>query len=174
MYLLAFHAIAYGFLAGGRPNSFSGGDNAFAGIVNPANAVWIPDRIDIGAFWFHQESSLNNLDNNVLFPKGKTDLTYRTKNTIIPDMAIHKQLTFNSCIKNESSFGLATYTTPSLVKIRTKRPIPIAGTTPIKVYEKVQVISAIFSFKLNASHSIGISADYFLVFLPQKWLSKFE
>lgn len=161
-YLLTCHAIAYGFLAGGRPNSFSGGDNAFAGIVNPANAVWIPDRIDIGVFWFHQESSINNRDNNVLFPKGKTDLTYRTKNTIIPDIAIHKHITFNSCLKeNESSFSLAAYTTPSLVRIRTKRPIAIIGTTPIKVYDRVQVISAIFSFKLNPSHSIGISLDYF-------------
>ena len=49
--LFAFYAEAYGALAGGRPNAFSEGQNAFAGIVNPANAVWIADRFNLGAFW---------------------------------------------------------------------------------------------------------------------------
>lgn len=52
--ILALHLIsstAFGVVAGGRPNAVSGGHNAFAGVVNPANAVWIEDRFDIGVFW---------------------------------------------------------------------------------------------------------------------------
>ena len=45
----------YGMLAGGRPNAISGGHNAFAGVVNPANAVWIKDRFDMGLFLVHQK-----------------------------------------------------------------------------------------------------------------------
>lgn len=162
VYLLVFKATVYCNLAGGRPNVISGGLNAFAGIVNPANAVWIEDRIDIGAFWEYQNLSLNNLDDNPFFSKGKQDLTYKVKNIFLADMAIHKKLKLESCSKTyESSFTLATYTSPFLVKLRTKKPIPIVGSTPIRVYDKVQVISAIFSFKLNAYHSIGFSADYF-------------
>lgn len=161
-YWLTFSASVYGTLAGGRPNAFSEGQNAFAGIVNPANAVWVEDRIDIGAFWFHQDASFCNRDDNPLFPKGKTDLTYKVKNYFTADMAIHKKIQLHSGSKAyESSLGLATYTTPSVVTLRTKNPIPIAGTTPIKVYDKVQVVSAIFSFKINASHSVGFSGDYF-------------
>lgn len=160
--LLVFNASVYGALAGGRPNAISGGQNAFAGIVNPANAVWIKDRIDIGAFWLYQESSLRNYNDNPLFPKGKTDLTYKVKSLFSPDIAIHKQVKLESGAKvYESSFSLATYTTPSRVRIRTKKPIRAAGSTPIRVFDDVQAISAIFSFKLNVNHSIGVSADYF-------------
>jgi len=68
----------YGMVAGGRPNAISGGHNAFAGVVNPANAVWIKDRFDIGVFLVHQRSTLNNLNNNPNFPLGKSDQTYKT------------------------------------------------------------------------------------------------
>jgi long-chain fatty acid transport protein len=158
---LAFNLIsfsAYGVLAGGRPNAISGGQNAFAGVVNPANAVWIEDRFDIGAFLVYQRSSLDNRDNNPLFPAGKIDLTYKARNLFTADMAIHKQFKINSY---DSSLSLAAYTTPSQVKLRTKNPLLITGTTPILVEDKVQVVSAVFSLKLNESHSIGLSLDYF-------------
>lgn len=161
VYFFAFHSTAYGALAGGRPNAVSEGLNAFAGVVNPANAVWIEDRIDIGFFCFQQESSLNNRDNNPFFPKGKTDLTHHVKNLFTADMGIHKQFKFETCSNtHECSFSLVTYTTPSLLKLRTKEPIPITGSTPIKVFDKTQAISAIFSFKLNENHSLGFSVDY--------------
>jgi long-chain fatty acid transport protein len=160
-YFFAFNAAAYGVLAGGRPNTVSGGQNAFAGVVNPANAVWVKDRIDIGVFWLHQESSLKNHDSNPIFLKGKTDLTYRVKNIFTPDIAVHKQFKLKVCSRDyEGSFSLATYTTPSVVKVQTKRPIPVAGSTPIKVYDKIQAISAIFSLKLSTNHSIGFAVDY--------------
>lgn len=160
--LFTFSSTVYGALAGGRPNAFSEGQNAFAGVVNPANAVWIKDRFDIGAFWLYQKSSFNNRDNNPLFIPGKADLTYKVRNLFTADMAIHKQ--FKSTIASktyEHSFSLAYYTTPSYLKLRTKTPIPIAGTTPVKLNDKVEAISAIFSFKLNLQHSIGFSLDYF-------------
>lgn len=153
---------AYATLAGGRPNAFSEGQNAFAGIVNPANAVWIEDRFDIGAFWLHQKSSLNNHDDNPRFLPGKTDLTYKTKNLFTADAAIHKQ--FKSVIGAKTydySFSLASYTTPSLLKLRTKKPIPAIGTTPLAIDNKVEVLSGVFSFKLNPHHSLGVSLDYY-------------
>jgi long-chain fatty acid transport protein len=160
-YFCTFHAAAFGVLAGGRPNAVSGGSNAFAGVVNPANAVWIKDRIDVGIFWQHQESSLNNHNNNPRFLNGKTDLTYKVKNIFTPDIAVHKQFKLTLCSNvYESSFSLAAYTTPSLVKLQTKRPIPVVGTTPLKIYDKTQVLSAIFSLKLGTNHSIGFSIDY--------------
>ncbi|MCE5318158.1 MAG: hypothetical protein LLG04_12465 [Parachlamydia sp.] len=149
---------AYGLLAGGRPNAISGGLNAFAGVVNPANAVWIEDRFDIGAFVVHQKSSLDNRDNNPLFPPGKLDLSYRTRILATADLAIHKRFKLK-CF--DSSFTLAFYTTPGYLKLRTKKAIPLAGTTPILVEDKVEVVSSIFSFKLNPHHSIGFSVDYF-------------
>lgn len=156
-------ASAYGTLAGGRPNAFSEGQNAFAGVINPANAVWIEDRFDIGGFWLHQKSSLINYDNNRAFRPGKTDLTYRTKNLFTVDFAIHKQFKAKLCSKVfDSSFSLAAYTTPSFIKLRTKEPIPSAGTTPVFLLNRTDVISAVFSFKLGSSHSIGVAIDYFL------------
>ena len=149
---------AYGMVAGGRPNSISGGHNAFAGVVNPANAVWVKDRFDVGLFVVHQKSSLNNLDNNPRFNPGKIDQTYRVEYIATGDAAIHKR----GIVKGyECSISLATYTTPGYVKIRTKKPIPIIGTTPIRLDDKTQAVSSIFSIKLNENHSVGFSIDYF-------------
>jgi len=156
--LNGINASAYGVLAGGRPNAVSGGHNAFAGVVNPANAVWIEDRFDIGAFVVHQKLTLNNRDNNPLLPEGKINLTYKTETLSTADIAIHKQIKLGSL---DSSLSLAFYTTPGYFKLRTKEPIPVSGTTPIFVLDKVQVISTVFSFKVNDCHSLGISFDYF-------------
>lgn len=153
---LAFYATAYGTLAGGRPNSFSGGLNAFAGVVNPANAVWLADRFDIGLYWVHQKGSLNNRDNNPLFPPGKIDLTYKSKNIFAADAAIHKQFNWNF----DFSLGLAAYSLPAHIKLRTKMPLRIIGTTPLIIQSRTNVLSAIFSLKLNCYHSIGCSVDY--------------
>lgn len=159
--LLLIEATAYGSLAGGRPNAISEGQNAFAGVINPANSVWIADRFDVGAFYVHQKSSLNNHENNPSFPPGKIDLTYRAKNLYTADVAIHKQTQLKVCSRAyDSSFSLAAYTTPSFLKLRTKKPIRIAGTTPLNINNRTDVISAVFSLKLNTTHSIGISIDY--------------
>lgn len=151
----------YGELAGGRPNSFSGGNNAFAGVVNPANAVWLGDRIDFGIYSLWQKSTLNNKDNNPIYPPGKTDLTYHSKNIFTVDGAVQKKAKLRAGGQEyESTFTLATYTVPSITKLGTKHPIPSTGTTPIRVRKKTEIISAIFSLKLNPSHSIGFSIDY--------------
>lgn len=144
-------------LAGGRPNAFSEGNNAFAGVVNPANAVWIKDRFDVGAFLVHQKVSINNKDNSPLYPPGRTDLAYHAKNILSFDMAIHK--TFNLA-GYDSSVTIATYTVPPSVKIRTKENIPGSGTTPVRIQSKTNVLSAVFSIKFNDSHSLGFSLDY--------------
>lgn len=156
--LNAMSSTAYGMLAGGRPNSISGGHNAFAGVVNPANAVWIEDRFDVGMFVVHQQSYLNNRDNNPRFPPGKINLTYKVNYLITADAAVHKRFKVQGY---ECSLSVATYTTPGFVKVRTKKPFPITGKTPIYVEDKTQAFSSILSFKLNEQHSIGISLDYF-------------
>lgn len=159
--LFAPAANTYGTLAGGRPNAVSGGQNAFAGVINPANAVWIPDRADVGAFWLCQKSSLNNQDHNPNFHSGKTSTTYKANNLYTFDAAVHKKIVRQiGCKKYEGSLSLAIYTTPSYAKIRTKHPIPIVGTTPIAFKSKVNVVSAIFSLKLAENHSVGFSIDY--------------
>lgn len=149
---------AYGVLAGGRPNAISGGHNAFAGVVNPANAVWIEDRFDIGLFSVRQRLSLNNRNDNPLFPPGKIDLTHKVKYLVTADAAIHKRLKIHGY---EYSISFAIYTTPAYAKLRTKKPFLISGDTPIFVKDKTQVISSIVSLKLNEKHSIGLSLDYF-------------
>lgn len=158
IFILSAISSAYAIMAGGRPNAISGGHNAFAGIVNPANAVWIEDRFDIGLFVVHQKAHLNNKDDNPFFPPGKINQTYKTEYLITTDAAIHKR--FNVC-DYECSASLASYTTPGYVKVRTKEPFLLTGTTPIKVENKTQVLSAIGSLKLNEQHSIGLSLDYF-------------
>lgn len=145
-------------LAGGRPNSISGGQNAFAGVVNPANAVWIEDRFDIGAFLVFQNITLDNQDNNPLFPPGKINQAYKSHLLTTADIAIHKR---GKVKDHECSFSLAAYTTPGYTKVRTKEPIPIIGTTPLLLENKTQVLSSIFSLKLNKQHSVGVSFDYF-------------
>jgi len=149
---------AYGMVAGGRPNAISGGHNAFAGVVNPANAVWIKDRFDIGFFLVHQKSSLNNRNNNPFFPPGKINLTYKARYLFTADAAIHKRGKIKG---HECSISLATYTTPGYIKLRTKKPIPLIGKTALFLKDKTQVISAVFSLKLSENHSIGFSLDYF-------------
>lgn len=152
------HISVYGMLAGGRPNAISGGQNAFAGVVNPANAVWIEDRFDIGGFLVHQRSTLDNKNDNPLFPPGKINQTYKTVFLFTPDAAFHKK----GKVKGyDCSFSLAAYTTPGYVKLRTKEPIPASGTTPLLVENRTQVLSSIFSWKLNEAHSIGFSLDFF-------------
>lgn len=151
-------ASAHGVLAGGRPNAISMGQNGFAGVVNPANAVWIEDRFDVGAFLVNQHLRLNNQNNNALFPPGKTDLNYKAHWLLTGDFAIHKKFQVRT---TECSLSLASYTTPSHLKLRTKYPFPGAGTTPIYVHDQIQVLSGIFSLKLNPHHSIGFSIDYF-------------
>lgn len=160
--LFALYGAAYGTLAGGRLNAFSEGQNAFAGVINPANAVWVKNRFDIGAYWVHQKSGINNQDNNPLFPPEKIDFTYRSKDLFTGDIAIHKHFPIKIFTNTyDSSFSLAYYTTPSYIKLRTKVPLRLSGTTPIKLHNKIDVISGVFSFKLNRSHSIGFSIDYF-------------
>lgn len=149
---------SYGMLAGGRPNAISGGQNAFAGVVNPANAVWIKDRVDVGCFLTYQRTSLDNRDNNPFFPPGNINQAYKTKYLCTADLAIHKRFQIGGY---DCSVSLATYTTPGYVKLRTKEPFLITGTTPIRVDNKIQAISSIFSFKLCEAHSIGFSFDYF-------------
>lgn len=149
---------AYGMVAGGRPNSISGGHNAFAGVVNPANAVWIPDRFDVGMFLVHQKSTFDNKDNNPLFAPGKTNQTYRAEFICTGDAAIHKRGVVDGY---ECSFSLAAYTPPGVVQVHTKNAVPITGRTPIRVESSTQAISSIFSLKLNESHSLGFSIDYF-------------
>lgn len=148
----------YGMVAGGRPNAISGGHNAFAGVVNPANAVWIKDRFDIGLFLVHQKASLDNQNNNPFFSSGKISQTYKAEYLFTGDGAIHKR----GKVKGyECSISLATYTTPSYVKVRTKKPIPLIGKTAILLEDKTDVFSSIFSLKLNENHSVGFSLDYF-------------
>lgn len=158
----------YGTLAGGRLNAFSEGQNAFAGVINPANAVWVPDRVDVGVYWVHQKSTINNKDNRPAFLPGKTDLTYHAKNILTGDIAGHKHvpLCFGSG-EHDCSFSLAYYSTPTVVQLKTKEPIPALGTTPFKVNNKTDVISAVFSCKLCEAHSLGISIDY-LMFSHQR------
>lgn len=164
-YFLTIHCLfslmssaAYGMVAGGRPNSISGGHNAFAGVVNPANAVWIDDRFDVGLFVVHQHSSLDNENNNPRFSPGKISQSYKVGYLFTGDAGIHKR----GKIKDyECSISFATYTTPGYVKVRTKNPIPITGTTPIFLEDKTQAVSSIFSLKLNENHSVGFSLDYF-------------
>lgn len=152
------HPFIYGTVAGGRPNTISGGHNAFAGVVNPANAVWIKDRFDIGVFLVHQKSTFNNKNNNPRFNPGKINQTYKAEYLSTGDIAIHK---LGKVKGYECSISLAAYTTPGYIKVRTKNPIPITGTTPIFLIDKTQVISSIFSIKLNKNQSIGFSLDYF-------------
>lgn len=154
----------YGTLAGGRPNAFSGGINAFAGVVNPANAVWIADRFDIGCYLVHQKSSLENKNNNPLFLPGKSNLAYRSNYLLSADAAIQKHFSLKIGEKlYDSSWTLAAYTLPSQVKLRTRKPMPISGTTPIFLSNRTSVISGVFSLKLSESHSVGISLDYFFM-----------
>lgn len=149
---------SHAMVAGGRPNSISGGHNAFAGVVNPANAVWIKDRFDVGLFAVYQNSTFNNHNNNPRFNPGKINQTYREHYILTGDFAVHKR----GKIKGyECSISLATYTTPGQVKIRTKNPVPALGNTPLLLENKTQAISSIFSFKFNEMHSIGFSLDYF-------------
>jgi long-subunit fatty acid transport protein len=151
-------SIAFGMVAGGRPNSISGGHNAFAGVVNPANAVWIEDRFDIGLFLVHQKSTFTNHDDNPRFNPGKINQTYKAEHLSTGDAAIHKRGTVKG---HECSFSLAMYTTPANIKVRTKKPIPITGNTPIRLEDRTQALSAIFSLKVNEKHSIGFSLDCF-------------
>ncbi len=148
----------YGMVAGGRPNAISGGHNAFSGVVNPANAVWVKDRFDVGLFLVHQKSSFDNHNNNPLFNPGKINQTYKTEYLSTGDIAIHKGCKIQGY---ECSMSLAAYTTPGYIKVRTRRPIPITGKTPIFLKDKTQALSSIFSLKLNDNHSIGFSLDYF-------------
>ena len=113
-------------------------------------------------FGFIKNQALITMITTPFFPPGKIDLSYRSRNLFTADVAIHKQVELTVGSKAfDSSFSLAAYTIPSLVKLRTKKPIPLAGTTPIILRDKTHVISAVFSFKLNTCHSFGFTIDYF-------------
>ncbi len=160
--LFIVSSTAEGALAGGRPNSFSGGTNAFAGVANPANAVWIPNRWDVGSHWIHQKSSLFNHDDNPLFSPGKNNTSYKTNNLYNFDAAITRQVKFTLGSQPwEGSISLAIYSAPNRLAVKTKDPIPLLGTTPLVVKKDTKVFSTIFAVKINKSHSLGFSLDYF-------------
>lgn len=150
----------YGVLAGGRPNAVSGGQNAFAGVVNPANSVWVEDRVDVGGFFVHQTSFLRNQDHNPFFPPGSLDQTYRVKWLSTVDAAIHKRFLL---WRTACSLSGAFYTTPGYTKLRTKTPLSLLGQTPVIVENKTEVCSAVFSCKIHPNHSFGMSMDYFML-----------
>lgn len=160
-HLMGFHAIVSAGLAGGRPNTFSQGNNAFAGVVNPANAVWLPDRFDFGTFLVNQKFNIYNPDANPRYPSKKINYTHNCRNIFTLDGAIqkHKFITIGSKVY-DSSLTLAAYTIPTVIKFGTSHPIPASGITPLRLRKRTDIISAIFSLKLNASHSIGFSIDY--------------
>lgn len=158
--LISAPVAAYAMLAGGRPNAFSEGQNAFAGVVNPANAVWVPDRIDVGVFLVNQKVTIDNKDNNPFFPTGKIDYTHKCRNLFTMDAAFHKHFHFCLCDRDvDTSFSLALYTLPSNISLRTKEPIRLSGTTPTRIINRTEVLSGVISLKLNDCHSIGLSID---------------
>src|SRR6185312_15062137 len=92
----------------------------------------------------------------------KLDLTHGTRNLFTADAAIHKQFKLKIGEKDvDSSFSLAAYSLPTYVKLRANKVIAFTGTTPLMISFRTDVLSAVFSFKLNSCHSIGFTIDYY-------------
>lgn len=143
---------------GAKPSTFAVPQDAFSGATNPALEVFVGDRVDGCARWFHNPLHSHTYGNAVPGVNGHYNAAKR-KDFYFGEGAIAK--TFQTCICCKSykwSLGFAYYTDNFLYS-QYNRPYRLFGTTPFGARVWRQIFAPIFAFQINEQHSIGVSID---------------
>lgn len=133
--------------------------DAMGGANNPASMVWVGDRLDVGVDWFRPMRGASRTGGGAPFAEESTN-----NNFLIPEFG------YNKMMSNDMSLGVTvygnggmntSYTSASSVPANTGcGPAP---TNPLCVPSKLGInleqliVAPTLAYKLNESHSIGIS-----------------
>lgn len=153
--------------------------DSLAAAFNPAGAVDVPNRIDVGATWSrdwgHSRVSGNILDSipfihallggNV---NGKFH-GFRTKDFYAADLGINRHL---GCC-DEWAVGLVVYNR-NYNKTTFKRPFVLFGTSRPGLEYLNETVSGFIAYKLNESHNLGLNLNCQIERLKVDGIERFD
>lgn len=134
--------------------------DAFAAAFNPAGAVEICDRLDVGFTW-GQDKGHTRIRGNLIGQALPEDIIngtfngFRQSNTYSPDFGINKRL---GC-DNEWAVGLVIYNR-NYSKTSYKHPFVLLGTSKAGLEYINETASAVVAYRINDAHNIGITVNY--------------
>lgn len=119
-------------------------DNAFAGANNPATAAWAGNRVDVGIDFFMPERSMDRSSGG----------SYKSESTLfyVPEFG------YNRAIDEKMGVGVTVYGNGGM-----NTNYPVSGTNPFNGNGRLGVdltqliVAPTFAYKLNPSHSMGVS-----------------
>ncbi len=142
--------------------------DSLAVAYNPAGMAWIGDRLDLGVHWAH-DSGRTKIAGNINPTLNGTYNGYKTKNFYSPEFGINK--TFGcDC---EWSVGLAVYNRQQS-KTTYSKPFGLIGTSNLGLEYVHETISPVVTYRLNNSHSFGITLNCMVQRLKANGIEKFD
>lgn len=152
--------------------------DAFAAAFNPAGAVEINDRIDIGVTWNHTTGG-SKVQGNIFdaIPPihaalgGNVNGTfpgYKTKDFYSADFGINKRL--GEC--GQWAVGLVVYNR-NFVKTTFNKPFVLFGTSNPGLEYLNETISPVIAYRINESHNIGLTVNCQVERLKVNGIEKF-
>lgn len=136
--------------------------DALAAAFNPAGAVEICDRIDVGFTWAqdkgHSHVHGNTLPQPILdFLGGPVNGTFngfKQSNAYNPDFGINKRLGCN----NEWAVGLVVFNR-NYNKTTYDKPFVLLGNSPAGLEYVQETASAVIAYRINECHNIGLNIN---------------
>jgi long-chain fatty acid transport protein len=132
--------------------------DALAAAFNPAGAVEICDRIDVGFTWA-QDKGHSRVHGNTLPPEllGEVNGTFngfKQSNAYSPDFGINKRL---GC-DNEWAVGFVVFNR-NYNKTTYHKPFVLLGTSPAGLEYIQETASAVIAYRINECHNIGLNIN---------------
>lgn len=157
---------AHAFIAGGKAMGMAATgiaypQDAYAGAFNPAGAVEIEDRLDLGFAWVREHG---HADVKVANPPPIPGVSGRFNafsqpNAYNGDFGINKNFCSNICGQDwQWSAGLVVYNR-DFQKTTYNKALPLLGTSKLGLEYLHEIISPLVSLRINESHTIGVSLD---------------
>lgn len=153
--------------------------DALAAAYNPAGAVEICNRVDIGINWNrdfgHSKVHGNSFDSNPIIHallggnvNGRFN-AYRTKDFYSPDFGINRRL---GCC-DEWAIGLVIYNR-NFDKTTFDKPFVLFGTSNAGLEYLNETISPVIAYKINESHNVGLTVNCQVERLKINGIEKFD
>lgn len=142
--------------------------DAMGGANNPASMVWVGDRLDVGIDWFSPKRSASRTGSSMMGMGDTQDFSENSSsnNFLIPEFGYNKMMSDNM------SLGITVYGNGGMnTDYASGTAIPAgncgaAAANPFCAPGKLGInleqliIAPTFAYKLNESHSIGVSPLY--------------
>lgn len=179
--LCAIPHTADGFIAGAKATGMASTgiaypQDAFAGAYNPAGAVEVGDRFDLGFAWIRNQGHADievKRKPAIKELNGKFD-AFDSPNLYLGDFGFNKNFRSNICGQNwDWSMGVVLYNR-DYIKTTYSKPIRLLGTSKLGMEYIHEVISPLASLRLTENHTIGISIDVHMQRLKVNGLQQFS